>query len=216
MQIKRSDAIAVRPGSLLQGNIAAIREEESDSRTIQGLKRRDPAAMTALYERYGHIAYSVVYRIVGNGGEAEEIVQETFLRIWRRAHLIDNSHDSLRPWLLAIARNLAIDHIRSVHDRNKSLDRRGYEWAPVLVSSNYFSDHTEQLRRAFDDLSLEQRTVIEFAYFEGLTQTEIADRMKKPLGTVKSWVRVALTNLRQSFAASVGVPSVSRTNNGCE
>lgn len=86
-----------------------VASPEMDSRTIEGLKRRDPCAMKDLYDRYGRLVYSVVYRIIGNGGETEEIVQETFLRVWTRAHLIDDSRATLGPWVLAIARNLAID-----------------------------------------------------------------------------------------------------------
>jgi RNA polymerase sigma-70 factor, ECF subfamily len=215
MQITRSSAtIAVESRAFVPGNLSASREKESDSRTIEGLKRRDPGAMTALYDRYGRIVYSVVYRIVGNGGEAEEIVQESFFRVWKRAHLIDDSCDTLRPWLLIIARNLSIDHLRSANGRNRCFERWGYNFLPVPVPMDHFSDHAEQLRRAFVDLPLEQRTVLEFAYFEGLSQTEIADRMQKPLGTVKTWVRTGLENLRKSFAVSVGVPNMSR--NGSE
>ena len=160
--------------------------------------------MADLYDRYARILYSVVYRIVGNGGEAEEIVQEIFLRVWTRAHLIDDSRTKLRPWLLTIAHNLAIDHLRKAGGRVGNLERIPDEFIPAAASfvpTRYRSDHAERLRRAIADLPHEQQTVIAFAYVEGMSHSEISERMGKPLGTVKTWSRTALGSLRKSIIA---------------
>jgi len=158
--------------------------------------------MTELYDRYGRIVHSVVYRIVGNAGEAEEIVQEIFLRVWMRAHLIDDSRSALRPWLLTLTRNLAIDYRRKAGFRVGDAEPTSGELisAPVCFApARATSDHGERLRRAIADLPPEQRTVIAFAYVEGMSQAEISERMGKPLGTVKTWARTALGNLRKEL-----------------
>jgi RNA polymerase sigma-70 factor (ECF subfamily) len=158
--------------------------------------------MADLYDRYGRIVYSIVNRIVGNSGEAEEVVQEIFLRVWTRTHLIDGTRATVAPWLQTIARNLAIDHIRTAAHQDQRRDPVSYQFIPAPVSFQpalRLSNDAEQLRRAFDALTPNQRTVIEFAYFDGLTQNEIAERLGKPLGTIKTWARTALNVLRKSF-----------------
>ncbi len=175
---------------------------QSDSLTIGGLKRRDPGALANLYDRYGGIVYSVIFRVLGNVGEAEEVVQEVFLRVWMRAHLIDDSCGTLRPWILVIARNRAIDHLRSAR-MNRSFEHTSYEHFPAPICFDpllSFSVEAERLREALAKLSSEQRRVIESAYFEGLSQTEISERMKIPLGTVKTRARRALGALRKTLA----------------
>ena len=178
---------------------------ESDSSTIEGLKRREPAAMAKLYDRYGALVYSVIFRVVGNSGEAEEIVQDVFLRVWMRAHLIEDSCCTLRPWILTIARNRAIDHVRGARPGARYFEHTTYERFPAPVCFDPFislSTEAARLREALALLSATQRTVIEYAYFEGLSQSQIAARMEKPLGTVKTWVRSAMGALRKSITVS--------------
>ena len=175
---------------------------ESDSPIIAGLKRREPRAMANLYDRYGTLVYSVVFRMVGNSGEAEELVQDVFLRVWMRAHLIEDSCCTMRPWLLTIARNRAIDHLRGGRPGTRHFEHTTYERFPAPVCFDpliWFSTEAERLREALAQLSVQQRTVIEYAYFEELSQSEIAARMGKPLGTVKTWVRAAIGALRQQY-----------------
>lgn len=172
----------------------------SDSQIIEGLKRRDPGAMTDLYDRHGSIVYSVVCRMVGTGGKAEEIVQETFLCVWTRAHLIEGTAGALGPWLLTIARNLALaSNTACDQQRRSEPTSHAFMSAPASFDpTRPFSNHTERLRRAFTDLAPEQRAVIELTYFENLSQTEISELMGKPLGVVKIWMRTALGVLRKS------------------
>ncbi len=185
---------------------------DSDARIIEGLKCHNPCALEDLYDRYGRIVFSVVFRIIQNTGEAEEIVQEVFLRIWTSAHLIDNSRGTLGPWLLTIARNLAIDYLRTARRRRQIYaDGSHQSLLPSIrvESTACFLTYSGQLRDAFDNLTQDQRTVIEFAYFEGLSQSEISERMQKPLGTVKTWARTALCTLRKSFdVIGLGLTSI--------
>jgi RNA polymerase sigma-70 factor, ECF subfamily len=168
------------------------------------LKARDPHAMADLYDRYGRLAYSLIHRIVRDAAAAEDLVQETFLRVWNRAQSFDQERGALGPWILTVARNRAIDYLRSIDGRMSAgsveLDRLE---RPVLFSAFEDSalsiDRTQRLRSAFEKLSPNQRMVIELAYFEGLSQTEMAERVKQPLGTVKTWVRSALKVLREEL-----------------
>jgi len=154
--------------------------------------------MTVFYDRYARRVYSVAYRIVGTTSEAEEIVQEISLRVWMRAHLIDDSVDLLRPWLITIARNLAIDYLRTA--RKTRCEYTNYELVPTPCDRSLgLSPHEPAIGSAFAALPVEQRTVLEFAYLEGLSQTEIAVRIGRPLGTVKTWTRTALVSLRKTL-----------------
>jgi RNA polymerase sigma-70 factor (ECF subfamily) len=151
--------------------------------------------------------------IVHDAAVAEDLVQETFLRVWNRVHAFEAGRGALGPWLLAIARNRAIDHLRSLSAR---MDRNSYE----LGSSETYlrehpslfvdmerevlnTDHARLIRQAISKLSANQQKVIELAYYEGLSQTEMAQRMGEPLGTVKTWVRAALKHLREELGQAV-------------
>lgn len=160
--------------------------------------------MSDLYDRFGRLAYSVIVAIVKDGAVAEDLVQETFLRVWNRAHAFQPGKGALGPWLLAVARNRAIDYIRSVQSR---MDRNTYEF-DVREHPSLFvdmerdvlnTDNARVIRRALTKLSENQRKVIELAYYEGLSQSEMAERMGQPLGTVKTWVRTALQLLRDEI-----------------
>ncbi|HUQ94329.1 MAG TPA: sigma-70 family RNA polymerase sigma factor [Bryobacteraceae bacterium] len=166
------------------------------------LKRRDQNAMGELYDRYGKLVYSVIFRIVKETGTAEDLAQETFLRVWNRVQFFDPEKGTLGPWVLAVARNRAIDYLRSVDGR---IAQRTFEYDGGVEHPESFgnlerdvinSDRARILKEAFTKLTPNQRVVIEMAYYEGLSQTEMADRMKQPLGTVKTWVRTALRILR--------------------
>jgi RNA polymerase sigma-70 factor, ECF subfamily len=180
---------------------------EGDVELVERLQRRDPQALAELYDRYGRLAYSLIVRVVRDGALAEDLVQETFLRVWNRAQGFDAQRGALGPWLLAVARNRAIDYLRSASGR----ERNALELEEVDHPSLYTdmerdilaSDKARMIRAALEKLAPKQREVIELAYFEGLTQTEMAERMGQPLGTVKTWVRTALKNLREEFGEAV-------------
>jgi RNA polymerase sigma-70 factor (ECF subfamily) len=175
------------------------------------LKRREPQAMADLYDLYGKLVYSVILRIVRESGIAEDLTQETFLRVWNRAQFFDQEKGALGPWILTVARNRAIDYLRSLDGR---MAQKTTEFEPAREHPSEFvnlerdlinSDRARLLRDAFARLSPNQRVVIEMAYYEGLSQTEMAERMKQPLGTVKTWVRTALKILRSELDEVVSV-----------
>ena len=182
----------------------AIYVEGDDGDLAARLKRREPAAMSELYDRYGKLAYSLIYRIVRDVGVAEDLVQETFLRVWNRAQGFDAERGALGPWLLAVARNRAIDYVRSAGGKMaKGALELEYAERPALFinfeADVLSQDRARRVRGALEKLNENQRHVIELAYFEGLSQSEMAARMGQPLGTVKTWVRTALKNLREDL-----------------
>ncbi len=181
---------------------------EDDKDLARGLQRKDPAAMGDLYDRFGRIAFSVILSIVRDGAVAEDLVQETFLRVWNRAQTFDIERGALGPWLLSIARNQAIDHVRSASARmgRNAFELDAHEHPSLFVDMErevVNSDHARLIQKAIAKLSENQRTVIQLAYYEGLSQSEMAERMGQPLGTVKTWVRGALKFLRDEIGAAV-------------
>jgi RNA polymerase sigma-70 factor, ECF subfamily len=187
--------------------LLAIHGPASDGDLVERLQRRDPQALGELYDRYGRMAYSLILRIVRDTGTAEDLVQETFLRVWNRVQGFDAEKGSIGPWLLAVARNRAIDYLRSASGR----ERNAYEFDetdhPALYSDMehdlLVSDKARRVKQAMLKLPANHRQVLELAYFEGLSQTEMAERMGQPLGTVKTWVRTALKSLRDDLGVVV-------------
>jgi RNA polymerase sigma-70 factor (ECF subfamily) len=178
-----------------------------DGDLVLRLQRRDPRALGELYDRYGRLTYSLIFRIIRDTGIAEDLVQETFLRVWNRAQGFDVQRGSMGSWLLAVARNSAIDYLRS----RRGQESRVLEFDENLHPSLYAdleremisSDSARRIKAALEKLPDNHRQVIELAYFEGLSQTEMAARMGQPLGTIKTWVRNALRSLRDEMGAAV-------------
>jgi RNA polymerase sigma-70 factor (ECF subfamily) len=174
---------------------------------FERLRRRDAQAMAQFYDQYGRAVYSLIYRIVQDTGVAEDLTQETFLRVWNQAGAFDPERGSAAAWILTVARNRAIDWKRSAAGKAaRSLwdvyddERRGQfaDFEKQLITA----DQAQRVRRAMDKLTDQQRAVIELAYFEGLTQSEMAERTGQPLGTIKTWVRAALGVLRQELGGA--------------
>jgi RNA polymerase sigma-70 factor, ECF subfamily len=169
----------------------------------------DEQAMAALFDRYGGVLYAVAYRIVGQRADAEDVVVEAFAQAWRDAARFEASRGSVAGWLTMIARSRALDATRARSRRDRitataaadlpqSSPAMG-EWR-ANPSDSY--DHVErrgQVQAALQALSPPQRQAIELAYFEGLSQSEIAARLQEPLGTIKTRVRLGMQKLRESL-----------------
>ncbi|HEV3200425.1 MAG TPA: sigma-70 family RNA polymerase sigma factor [Bryobacteraceae bacterium] len=185
----------------------AIHVAASDVDLIERLQRHDPQSLAELYDRFGRLAYSLILRVVRDTGVAEDLVQETFMRVWNRAQGLDAQKGSVGPWLLAVARNRAIDYLRSAGGRERNaLEFEETDHPALYVDMErdiLSSDKARRVKTAVEKLSPHQREVIELAYFEGLSQTEMAERMGQPLGTVKTWVRAALKTLRDELGSAV-------------
>ena len=187
--------------------ILALYAGPEERALIERLQRRDPQALAELYDRYGRTVYSLILRVVRDKASAEDLVQETFLRVWNRVHLVNAAKGAVGPWLLAVARNVAIDYLRSSAGRERNaveLDEAGH--APLygeMEAEILISDQARRAKAAMDKLAPNYRTVMELAYFEGLSQSEMSVRMGQPLGTIKTWVRAALQCLRDELGAAV-------------
>ncbi len=175
-----------------------------DRELIDRLKARDPQAMSDLYDRFSKVTFSIIVRIVRNASVAEELMQETFLRAWNRGSEFDAARGKIGPWLLTIARNRAIDYLRSSAGQQQAntYELVSSERVSLFVNTEERMIDQEQARRiraGFSKLNENQRKVLELAYFEGLSQSEMAQKLGQPLGTVKTWVRTALATLRENF-----------------
>ncbi len=192
------------PGERMFPPILAVLAME-DGDVIVRMQRREPQALAELYDRYGGMIYRLVLRMVRDSGIAEDLVQETFLRAWNRAAAFDAERGAAGPWLLAIARNRALDFLRaqSRHGGNTmELNEAEHPARFVNFPAEALNfDLARQVKRALEQLSTDQRAAIELAYFEGMSQSEIAERMGQPLGTVKTWMRRAMQRMRESMGS---------------
>ena len=161
----------------------------------------DPRWFDNLVENHTSLAYTVALRVVGDMSVAEDVVQESFLSVWRQADSYDSRRGSLRTWLMTVVRNRAIDRIRAERSRPTSTaaDLDEMTWLPADV--DVWKDveaglDRDAVRASLLRLPAEQRTTIELAYFGGLTHLEIAQKMAVPLGTVKGRMRIGLQKMR--------------------
>jgi RNA polymerase sigma-70 factor (ECF subfamily) len=157
--------------------------------------------MRMLYARCAGRAWAVALRVLGSRADAEEVLQETFLDVWRRAREFDPSRGGVETWVTTIARTRAIDRKRAMGTVSRTNEDVALQPPPVSASPvspvEAAAQGQDQARvaAALHELPPEQRTVVELAYFEGLSQREIADRTGDPLGTVKTRARLALEKL---------------------
>ena len=172
-----------------------------DDRMLDLLARAEPEGVEMLYDRYSGLAYTLAFRVLNDAGAAEDVVQEAFLSVWRRASTYRSDRGSLRTWVCSIVHHRALDRLRGRAGRARQ--DVALEHAPIEATS--VSDtwdrvavelERDEIRVALGGLSVEQRETIELAYFGGYSQTEISDLMKVPLGTVKGRTRLALRKLR--------------------
>ncbi len=182
------------------GLLLASLVDENELDLARRLKSKDPQALADAYDLYGRIAFALIVRIVRNPAVAEDLVQETFLRVWNRADQIGEKYGVIGPWLLAIARNGALDYVKSGAARFvKPTPISDADVPPVTIDHEIqLSERARHLSKACATLPPNQRQVIELAYYEGLSQQEIADRLEEPLGTIKGRMRLALQRLRSA------------------
>ena len=171
-----------------------------DDDLLHAIARNDEGALGAIYDRYRLILFGLILRILHDREEAEDCLQEVFLQVWRRARDFDESRGRAFTWLVTIARSRALDRLRASGSRLK-LTTEAAQVTPDEVG--YAAEEAVQseqgalVRAALAELPEEQRRALLLAYFEGLTQTEIAARLGDPLGTVKTRMRSGMIKLRE-------------------
>jgi RNA polymerase sigma-70 factor (ECF subfamily) len=184
--------------------VTAPSQHVPDSALVERMVAGDEGALAALYDRYSGMLFAMLVRTLRDPQAAEEILQDLFLQLWRGAARFDATRGSLPAWLMVIGRNRALSRLRTREHREIPEDIEAFPANAVPSSVNLEDDAErsllmEKLRSAMATLPAEQREAVELAYFEGMTQTEIAARTGSPLGTVKSRVRSAMQSLKQAF-----------------
>ena len=161
--------------------------------------RGDEAALARLYDSYRVILFGLLVRILNSREEAEDILQDVFIQVWRRAKDFDEQRGRPFTWLVTLARSRAIDRLRLLGARQRlaaSAERERVDEASDALTDAIKGTQQEVVRRALAELPEEQKTTLVLAYFEGLTQSEIAAKLGAPLGTVKTRMRSGMIKLR--------------------
>ncbi len=183
---------------------AVIKSRVSDEADlIKRITERDEKALGKLYDRYAKLLYGFIFTIVKKQTEAEDVLQELFVQIWDKASSFDMARGNVYTWLVTLARNRAIDRIRSKQYRAQG--QHDYDFGVELIENPggsspldavVTSERADVVRNALETLPAEQREVIQIAYFGGYTQTEIAAQLNVPLGTIKTRMRQGMKKLQ--------------------
>jgi RNA polymerase sigma-70 factor (ECF subfamily) len=179
----------------------------SDAVLVRGIVERRPEALSELYDRHAPTLLALARRILGGSSDADDVLQEVFVHVWNQAARYDPSRSSVSTWLVLITRSRAIDRLR-----NRKVVERTHEASQAEVSEHaspegpesvFMRERRERVRREMENLPPEQRQVIEMAFYQGLTQSEIAAQADLPLGTVKTRTLLAMKKLRSALRAEI-------------
>lgn len=179
----------------------ASSEQQSDDQILHRIMALDESALGELYDRYGSLLYSLAYRICRRADAAEEVVQETFMTVWRSAKTWQSDRGSVQAWLVAICRNRAIDHLRRQNEPTLPLSMEPTSDGRSPEEEVLNQAASQEVRDAYERLPEKYRAVLEAVYFNGLTQREAAKLLNIPHGTVKSRVRLAVERMTRALKA---------------
>lgn len=164
---------------------------------VPRLKSGDPKAFDDLYQMYHRRVFGVILRIVDCPETAEDLAQESFLRLWRNSSHLKTEYSCVGPWLMKIARNCALDYRKSMNSNRH--EQIADQVAACEAEAENLTLNRCLLKQVFEQLPLEQQEVIRLAFYQGLSQADIAQKLGQPLGTVKGRVRLALAKLRAAI-----------------
>jgi len=170
---------------------------------MKAIAARDEMALAQLYDRYRVILFGLLMRILGNREEAEDVLQEVFLQVWRKATDFDENRGRPFTWLVTLTRSRGIDRLRTLAARERVAEtsaREVSEETSDAATDAFKSEQRGLVTKALSQLPDEQKRPLMLAYFDGLTQSEIAARLGAPLGTVKTRMRTGLISLRELLA----------------
>src|SRR5215468_7479159 len=157
--------------------------------------------MAQIYDRYSSVVYAVALRVLADAAAAEDVLQEIFMQLWRNPGAFDASRGNLAPWLAVITRNRAVDVLRKRKPQTEITETL-LSVEPDLASETDRSRNVEKVRAILKTMPAPQRSALEMAYFEGYSHTEIAEKTKEPLGTIKTRIRTGLMLLRKTVEAT--------------
>ena len=185
--------------------------EHAGSKLIQQIQDRDQQALGLLYDRFAPMVNAVIFRILADPAETEEVLGETFWQVWQRAKSYDPARGALAGWLVTIARSLALDRLRARRKREANTlavgvtDRALARPAPPVPEAVALQgEQARAVVAALAALSEEQRLPLELAYYKGLSQTEIAQHLAQPVGTIKTRMRLGILRLRKMLEPFMG------------
>lgn len=173
-----------------------------DRELIDRVKNRDKPAFGEIYSRFSQIVFNLVYRILKDREEAEEVVQEIFLLVWRKAASYDSEKGALSTWIINIARNRSIDRLRALGHRDRGIQVDEERLNSKYDLSRMIEDREERkkiIQKALESLPEDQRVAIETVYFDGFTHVEAAERLNEPVGTIKTRLRLGVAKLREKI-----------------
>jgi RNA polymerase sigma-70 factor, ECF subfamily len=203
-EIPKPDLTAKLPMNLVSTDDRSLdRPSPTDVEIFLALKAGDQSALGVLYDRYASLVYRLALRILSTPQEAEDLTQEIFLNLWRNQSY-QPDRGSLSSFLTLLTRSRAIDRLRSRNSNLKVIQRWSQAMSselppPTPFESVSLNQRSEYVRDALSQLPDKQRQVLEMAYYEGLTQSQIAEHLNTPLGTVKTWSRNGLLNLKKTL-----------------
>jgi RNA polymerase sigma-70 factor (ECF subfamily) len=178
---------------------------EADRAAVLRMARGDHDALADLYDRYAGLLYSLALRIVRLQADAEDVLQEVFTQVWRQATRYDTNRGTVIGWLVTLTRSRALDKLRRGRARPQAPDREQRaqdvpDTSPGIDFTLVSAEQASAVRAALEALPDNQRVPLELAYYEGLSQSEIAAKLDVPLGTIKTRMRQALLRLREAVA----------------
>lgn len=169
----------------------------TDWSLLERVVRKDESALSELYDRYSGLVYSEARRILRDEGAAEEILQDLFYQVWQTASRFDPQRGSLAGWLVVVARNRAISKLRRKSGKGEELSENAVDLRVDLETSSSQNLLVEKVRRVLSGMPEGQRAAVEYAYFEGMSHSEIAEKTGEPLGTIKTRIRSAMETLKK-------------------
>jgi RNA polymerase sigma-70 factor (ECF subfamily) len=186
------------------GGNAAPTEMRGDDALLRAVTARDKSAFQQLYTRHSPMLFGLAVKILGDRVEAEDVLQETFVQMWKTAATFDDQRGKPLAWFIMLTRSRAIDRLRSRKTRSRLADSVGKDESQIATATTpaddaVASEAQQTVRDALGKLPEDQRVPIEMAYFGGLTQFEIAQKLSQPLGTVKTRIRAGMTRLREQL-----------------
>jgi RNA polymerase sigma-70 factor (ECF subfamily) len=193
--------------------VSADSSRAIDLALLRRVVARDPLAVAELYDRYSSLLFGILMRILGNRPDAEEVLQEVFVRVWTRADMYDERLGAPAAWLIRIGRNRAIDRLRERRSRATIVDTdagaldsdaaAAVAGEPTPETLAQMAEQGGTVRHALAALPPDQRALIEAAFFEGYTHSELADRFGLPLGTVKTRIRAGMMTMRERLEHAI-------------
>lgn len=178
------------------------RQIEEDIQLLQQISNRDAAAFQTFYRKYSGLIFAAISNVLNDHHDTEDVMQEVLVQLWNKAHLYEPRKGKPLTWLTTLARNRAIDRIRSKQRRSKlnddfELENKKFQFEFEDSGREVLEDKERDtlLHTAVEKLNDEQRQAIRLAYFDGLTQAEVAERLHEPLGTIKARIRRGVTRL---------------------